>query len=146
MDASEFTVFFEDPFWVGILVRGRGRRGPGSGVEAARVVFGAEPGNAELLAFMRDRFSDLQRTARAVPPEEAPRLRPGRGPASAKRCLRAAARDQARGAGKAAAAAHAAFELERERAAAERKAALRERKSGDYGERSRKRKAARRGK
>lgn len=42
------TIFFDDPFWVGHLERLRGGR-----LEVARVVFGAEPSNAEVLAFVQ---------------------------------------------------------------------------------------------
>jgi multidrug efflux pump subunit AcrA (membrane-fusion protein) len=41
-------IFFDDPFWVGHLERLRDGR-----LEVARVVFGAEPSNAEILAFIQ---------------------------------------------------------------------------------------------
>lgn len=42
------TLFFDDPFWVGHLERLRDGR-----LEVARVVFGAEPSNAEILEFIQ---------------------------------------------------------------------------------------------
>ncbi len=105
MDGTEFCVFFEDPFWVGVVVANR--RGQSF---VGRVVFGAEPTNAELLLFMRERFAGLLRDARRVPASD--RLSRGpKGPMSAKRGIRAAVRDQRSGPGKAIAASHAAFEL-----------------------------------
>lgn len=40
---ASFTVFFEDPFWVGVYEREE----PG-GLTACRVVFGAEPKDGEI--------------------------------------------------------------------------------------------------
>ena len=42
---ASFTVFFEDPFWVGVYEREE----PG-GLTACRVVFGAEPKDGEIYA------------------------------------------------------------------------------------------------
>ena len=44
---SEFTVFFEDPFWVGVY-----QRAEDGGLRACRVVFGAEPRDAEVYQFL----------------------------------------------------------------------------------------------
>lgn len=41
------TVFFEDPFWVGVF-----ERRDGSGLSVSRVVFGAEPKDAEVWDFV----------------------------------------------------------------------------------------------
>lgn len=82
-----FLVFFEGPFWVGIL-EGQDDEG---GLVVARHVFGAEPTNPELLAFMLHDFHRMRRTRTALPGaplhEEAA---PG-----AKRALREAARELA---------------------------------------------------
>jgi len=60
MDAV-FTVFFEDPFWVGILEsEGEGR------LVVARHVFGAEPSNAELLHFMIHGYARMRRSETAA--------------------------------------------------------------------------------
>ncbi len=50
-----FTVFFEDPFWVGVSERVCGGR-----LETARVVFGAEPTGPEILDFLANRWTDLR--------------------------------------------------------------------------------------
>lgn len=50
-----FTVFFEDPFWVGIFERTCGGR-----LEACKVTFGAEPKDAEIYAFLLQRWRGLQ--------------------------------------------------------------------------------------
>ena len=51
----KFTVFFEDPFWVGIF-----ERNEGSKLSAAKVTFGAEPGNADVYEFILKHYYDLQ--------------------------------------------------------------------------------------
>ncbi|MEU3568107.1 DUF2992 family protein [Kitasatospora sp. NPDC036755] len=59
---NTFTVFFEGPFRVGVLEIAGPR-----GVRAARHAFGAEPGNAELLEFVRGDFGRLLDAALAAP-------------------------------------------------------------------------------
>lgn len=92
MSATTFTVFFEDPFWVGVL-----EVVDEQGVRAARHVFGAEPHGRELYAFGFSRDYDrLVRRAEAAPPVALPARGPG--PArsvSPKRAARLAAREQA---------------------------------------------------
>jgi len=51
-----FTVFFEGPFWVGIL-----ESEDEGHLSVARHVFGSEPSNAELRDFMLYRFADMRR-------------------------------------------------------------------------------------
>ena len=82
-----FTVYFEGPFWVGVLES----EDEGSFV-AARHVFGAEPGNAELLAFMLNDFHRMQRHGTAAPRKAGAQHRP----CNPKRLLREARRDAAR--------------------------------------------------
>ena len=48
------TVFFEDPFWVGVLERG----GDGT-YSVAKTTFGAEPSDAEVLIFLLQSYSAL---------------------------------------------------------------------------------------
>lgn len=110
-----FTIFFEDPFWVGVL------ESEEDGVlTVARHVFGAEPGNAELRYFMLYRFADMPRskagTGRGGGREA--RLR------NPKRALREAAREAGRPVStKAQAALSAAMsELKVERKASSRRA------------------------
>ena len=83
----EFTVYFEGPFWVGVLES----EDEGSLV-VARHVFGAEPGNAELLDFMLNGFHRMRRQASAAPRRD---IAPS-GPRNPKRLLREARRDVAR--------------------------------------------------
>jgi hypothetical protein len=84
---ATFTVFFEGPFWVGILESEH----EGSLV-VARHVFGSEPSNAELLDFMLYRFSGMRRS-RPKPGQAEPRTC---APMNPKRAQRAARRAQAR--------------------------------------------------
>jgi hypothetical protein len=81
-----FTVYFEDPFWVGLLESEEGGE-----LVVARQVFGAEPSNAELLHFMLYRFADLprSRSSSAEPSSAGCRMNP-------KRAAREARRAQAR--------------------------------------------------
>ncbi|MFH8411003.1 YjdF family protein [Streptomyces sp. NPDC018019] len=85
---STFTVFFEDPFWVGVL-----EISDPEGVRAARHVFGAEPTGAELLEFSLHGYDRLLEQAFAAPVVETdmasrPRV------VNPKRLARAAAREQ----------------------------------------------------
>jgi hypothetical protein len=82
-----FTVYFEGPFWVGIL------ESEDEGIlVVARHVFGTEPGNAELLGFMLNGFHLMRR-------QGSPSLRQGPAgdrPRNPKRLLRDARRDAAK--------------------------------------------------
>ncbi|MBD0671237.1 YjdF family protein [Streptomyces sp. CBMA156] len=87
---STFSVFFEGPFWVGVLETAGPR-----GVRAARHVFGGEPGNAELPEFVRRDFGRLLDSALAAPEvadERRPRERTSLNP---KWLARQAARESA---------------------------------------------------
>ena len=89
MCSTTFTVYFDDPFWVGVL-----EVCDTDGVRAARHVFGAEPTGPELHAFALSRDYDrLVRQALACPPAGAVRAVPR--PTNPKRAARAAARQQA---------------------------------------------------
>ncbi|MEV4742457.1 DUF2992 family protein [Streptomyces sp. NPDC049555] len=87
---STFSVFFEGPFWVGVLEIA----GP-EGVRAARHVFGGEPTGAELEEFVRRDFTALLATALAAPAVPACRTATPVRQVNAKRAARAAAREQA---------------------------------------------------
>lgn len=52
---SSLTVFFDSPFWVGVYQRCTGSR-----IEAARVVFGAEPKDAEVYAYFLEHWGSLR--------------------------------------------------------------------------------------
>ena len=54
MASSRLTVYFEDPFWVGLYEREDGGR-----YEVSRIVFGAEPKDYEVYAFLLARWSRL---------------------------------------------------------------------------------------
>lgn len=139
MDGAEFTIFFEDPFWVGVYdsVRDGERR-------VNRFVFGAEPTNAELSRFMRERFAAVVDSAlpadAAAPVPRPPKKR------NARRGQRASARDQERPPSASLLAFHYAFEaLKAEgRSASARERALSSEEA--YRLRAEKKKAARRGK
>lgn len=55
MNTSTFTVFFEDPFWVGVYERTRGGK-----LQAARVVFGAEPKDSDVYEFLLKNWNRLR--------------------------------------------------------------------------------------
>jgi hypothetical protein len=52
--SGKLTVLFDDPFWVGVF-----ERSDESGYAVARVVFGAEPSDAELYAVINQRYREL---------------------------------------------------------------------------------------
>ena len=51
----DLTVFFDDPFWVGIFERSEGGM-----LSVAKVTFGAEPGNYDVYEFILEHYYDLQ--------------------------------------------------------------------------------------
>lgn len=53
--AAVFMVFFEEPFWCGVYQRQEGAR-----LEAARVVFGSEPKDYEVQAFLLQNWKRLR--------------------------------------------------------------------------------------
>lgn len=85
-----FTVLFDGRFWVGVL-----ERHDAGQVRAARVVFGAEPSDVELHAWLLAHGSELLERV-----ERAPRVRETRAGQprriNPKRALRLAAREAAR--------------------------------------------------
>ena len=52
---TKLTVFFEPPFWTGLIERETGDR-----YEVCRVIFGAEPSDAEVYAYVLDRYGSLK--------------------------------------------------------------------------------------
>lgn len=52
---TRLTVFFEDPFWVCLY-----ERGGGGAYEVCRVVFGAEPRDGEVYAFLLEHWRQLR--------------------------------------------------------------------------------------
>ena len=52
---GKLTVFFDDPFWVGVF-----ERSEGSKLSVAKVTFGAEPENYDVYEFILEHYYDLQ--------------------------------------------------------------------------------------
>jgi hypothetical protein len=51
---GKLTVYFDDPFWVGVF-----EREDEMGYRVCRVVFGSEPTEAELLAYIQEKYAGL---------------------------------------------------------------------------------------
>lgn len=51
---SEFTIFFEDPFWVGVLQRQEGKT-----LFVSKITFGAEPTDPQVYCFTLQKWSTL---------------------------------------------------------------------------------------
>ena len=54
-DSGKLTVYFEEPFWVGVFERIRGGK-----LSAAKITFGAEPTDEELFHFVIEHFRELR--------------------------------------------------------------------------------------
>ena len=52
---EKLTVYFDDPFWVGIF-----ERSEGSKLSVAKVTFGAEPRDYDVYEFILEHYYDLQ--------------------------------------------------------------------------------------
>lgn len=52
---AKLTVFFEDPFWIGVC-----ERGDSAGYEACKIVFGAEPKDGEIYDYLLKNYNKLQ--------------------------------------------------------------------------------------
>lgn len=79
----KLTVFFEDPFWVGIY-----ERREGAGYTACRIVFGAEPRDQEIHSLLLEQFHRLRFSpSLSVGQTEEKRLNPKRMQRAAKREL-----------------------------------------------------------
>ena len=55
MNKSKFTVFFDEPFWVGIF-----ERIEGSKLSVCKITFGAEPTDAEIYNFLLANYNRLK--------------------------------------------------------------------------------------
>lgn len=55
LNKSKFTVFFDEPFWVGIFERMEGDK-----LSVCKVIFGAEPTDAQIYAFLLSHYNKLQ--------------------------------------------------------------------------------------
>ena len=81
---ATLTVYFEDPFWVGVLTRREGQA-----LTAARIVFGAEPKDCEVYALLLARYHTLHFGGRVETQRHTP------APANPKRRQRQASRAMA---------------------------------------------------
>ncbi len=71
---ASLTVFFEDPFWVGVYERREGAR-----YEACKVTFGAQPKDGEVFDWLLRGFNSLRFSPSLdAPPEEDRRINPKR--------------------------------------------------------------------
>lgn len=115
---AKLTVLFDPPFWAGIFERESGGR-----YEACRVIFGAEPRDFEIYAFVLERYGNLAFSP-ALPAEKSAERA-----ISPKRAQRLARREtQASGAGTKA---QQALQLQREQSKAERRALSREEREAE---------------
>ena len=55
---ARLTVFFEEPFWVGVF-----ERIEGDGLSACKVTFGAEPKDSDVLAYVQKHYRELEFSA-----------------------------------------------------------------------------------
>ena len=62
--ATKFTVFFEDPFWVGVIEKQEDGK-----LSVCKITFGAEPKDSEIYEFMLKHYADL-RFSKPVAAEE----------------------------------------------------------------------------
>ncbi len=71
---SRLTIFFDDQFWVGVFERLHDDQ-----LEVARVTFGVEPADCQVLAFVQSSYSNLQFTRPVeADPESEKRINPKR--------------------------------------------------------------------
>ena len=52
---SKFTVFFDEPFWIGVFERIEGSR-----LSVCKITFGAEPTDAEIYTFLLSNYNKLK--------------------------------------------------------------------------------------
>jgi hypothetical protein len=137
---GSFTLYFDGQFWVGLATRESA-----GAVQVARVVFGPEPSDQELLAWARDHFHAL---AYKDVDESAARLLRDRPCGNPKRRQRAASRslEDATGRTRAQEAWQVAFEAEKGQRHSEARARRRALADERYAQRAEKRKRAKRGK
>ena len=115
---AKLTVFFDPPFWAGVFERESGGR-----YEACRVVFGAEPRDFEVYAYILDHYDRLEFSP-ALPTEVSAERE-----ISPKRAQRLARRQtQSAGIGTKA---QQALQLQREQQKTERRAVSRENREAE---------------
>jgi hypothetical protein len=137
---GSFTLYFDGQFWVGLATRESG-----SAVEVARVVFGPEPSDQEVLAWAREHFHALD----YKPVDEAAtrllRSRPCGNPKRRQRDARKSLEDST-GRTRAQEAWQVAFEAEKGQRKSEARARRRALADERFAQRAEKRKRAKRGK
>ena len=52
---AQLSVFFEEPFWIGVYERMEDHR-----IEASKIVFGSEPKDQEVYSFLNDHWNHLK--------------------------------------------------------------------------------------
>lgn len=77
---GRLTVYFEDPFWVGVFERTEGRK-----LSAAKVTFGAEPKDYEVYEFILKHYYSLQFSPAVTAAAEKTKKNPKRMQREAKR-------------------------------------------------------------
>lgn len=61
MDESLFTVFFDDPYWIGII-----EQTIDGSYSVARIVFGSEPSDAQILEYLAKNYPNKVRFTNSV--------------------------------------------------------------------------------
>lgn len=134
-NGSMLTVYFEDPFWVGVW-----ERWDDKGLTAAKITFGGEPRDAEIYGFLLSHWHEL----RFSPAVEGARKRDPENPKRRQREIRRQL--EGRGTGTKS---QQALQLQREAGQVQRKkearAAEEEKRERQYAQRREKRKEKRRG-
>ena len=81
MGTSRLTILFDDPFWIGLY-----EREDDTEYSVCRIVFGAEPRDQEVYAYLLEhwrtlRFSPPRPGTEHLPPSQKPQAAPAGGPA-----------------------------------------------------------------
>ncbi|MCI8440931.1 MAG: YjdF family protein [Provencibacterium sp.] len=133
--SGRLTVFFEEPFWVGVFERAEGGK-----LFACKVTFGAQPGDNEVYAFILCHYDQLHFSPPVKAPERRMKENPKRIRRQARRLLQAA------GSGTKS---QQALQRQREEAAVLRKSTSRQRRKAEkqrqFEERQQKRREKHRG-
>lgn len=79
---TSLTVFFEDPFWTGIIERIEDGK-----LMAAKHIFGAEPTGIEILDFVKNHYDDLKFSPAVACDAEIHKMNPKRAVREAKKSI-----------------------------------------------------------
>ena len=69
--SCSFTVFFEDPFWVGVFERRKAYQGEDL-LTACKITFGAQPTDPQVYEYLLEHYRDLKQQNLAKNPQENP--------------------------------------------------------------------------